>query len=160
MEQNVEEAKFSVQQKGLFLRNKHNMPRKIVAPATFVLKNRVGGCTLLVQPSSHTTVRAVRHTAVQQFEWSVIYRFKISSYPRYSSCLLVIVVVIIQAPAIRQMPKRVFAHSHAFERETPYLCKFSNRHLMRFHCFQIYARIFRPISPFILWIKLFASAME
>ena len=43
MVQNVEEAKFSVQQKGLFLRNKHNMPRKIVAPATFVLKikNRI-----------------------------------------------------------------------------------------------------------------------
>ena len=27
--------KFSAQSKGLFLRNKHNMPRKIVAPATF-----------------------------------------------------------------------------------------------------------------------------
>ena len=31
-------------------------------------QNRVGGCSLLGQPSSHTTVRAVRHTAVQQFE--------------------------------------------------------------------------------------------
>ena len=27
--------------------------------------NRVGGCPLFGQPSSHTTVRAVRHTAVQ-----------------------------------------------------------------------------------------------
>jgi hypothetical protein len=27
--------KFSAQSKGLFLRNKHKMPRKIVAPATF-----------------------------------------------------------------------------------------------------------------------------
>ena len=27
--------------------------------------NRVGGCSLFEQPSSHTTVRAVRHTAVQ-----------------------------------------------------------------------------------------------
>ena len=30
--------------------------------------HRVGGCSLLGQPTSHTTVRAVRHTAVQQFE--------------------------------------------------------------------------------------------
>ena len=30
--------------------------------------NRVGGCPLVGQPSSHTTVRAVRHTAVQQVE--------------------------------------------------------------------------------------------
>ena len=28
-------------------------------------RNRVGGCPLFGQPSSHTTVRAVRHTAVQ-----------------------------------------------------------------------------------------------
>ena len=49
-------------------------------------KNRVGGCSLLGQPSSHTTVRAVRHTAVQQFEWSALYLFRISSYPKISSC--------------------------------------------------------------------------
>ena len=40
-------------------------------------------------------------------------------------------------------------HSHAFERGMPNLCRFSARHLMRFHCFQIYARIFRPIRSFI-----------
>jgi len=104
----------------------------------------------LERPSSHTTVRAVRHTAVQQFECNVLYRFRILSYPKSSSCLLVTEQVIIQEPAIRQIPNRVFAQSHAFDREIPYLCKFSNRHFMRFHCFQIYARIFRPISSFIL----------
>ena len=41
--------------------------------------NWVKGCSLLGQPSSHTTVRAVRHTTVEQVECSALYRLMYSS---------------------------------------------------------------------------------
>jgi|GEM_PF-3434351 len=43
----------------------------MAAGMTFII-NRVGGRALLGRPSSHTTVRAVRHTAVQHFEWRAL----------------------------------------------------------------------------------------
>ena len=52
------------------IRNSHDKSFAVGLSAGIVVCvcNRVGGCSLVGQPSSHTTVRAVRHTAVQQVE--------------------------------------------------------------------------------------------
>ena len=65
------------------------------------------------------------------------------------SCSLAMERVFANEPAILQIPCRVFAHSHAFDRGIPYHCRFSKRHLTRFHGFQLCERIFRPICSFI-----------
>ena len=112
------------------------------------ISNWVGDCSLLGQPTSHTTIRTVRHTAIQQFEWSVLYLFWISSYPKISSCLFVMERVITQDPAIHQIPRREFAHSHAFNRGMPSIC---SRNCFFFSLwtipFAVPARILRSAHP-------------
>ena len=106
----------------------------------FLPKRIAQEALLTKEPTSHTTVRTDRYTAVQPHKCKDSYRSRMLQYPACTSLSFVMVFVSVPLPAIAQYPFREFPFLQACHFGIPNFTRFFTLVLGSFLCFQIQQR--------------------